>query len=252
MDLGMKDKVALITGGESGIGRAAAIMFAEEGANVVIAGIGETLGKETVDLVTAVGGKAVFVKTDVRIVEELEAAVAAAVDNFGRLDYAVNSAGVEIMKPFLEMSVQDWDFVADTNLKGVWSSMRAEIPAMLKSGGGAIVNISSLAGLSGFPKLAPYVASKAGVLGLTKTVSMEFAGQGVRVNSVCPGTIDTPIFQKGMQEDRENTELAASMNPMGRVGTAEEVAYAVLTLCSEKAGYITGITVSVDGGWSQH
>lgn len=252
MDLGMKDKVALITGGESGIGRAAAVMFAEEGAHVVVAGIGETLGKETVELVSAAGGTAVFVKTDVRNADELDAAVAAATDTFGRLDYAVNSAGVEVMKPFLDMSVEDWDFVTSTNLKGVWSSMRAEIPAMLKSGGGAIVNISSLAGLSGFPKLAPYVASKAGVLGLTKTASMEFAGQGIRVNSVCPGTIDTPIFRKGMQEDRENTELAASMNPMGRVGTAEELAYTVLVLCSDKAGYITGITVAVDGGWSQH
>jgi NAD(P)-dependent dehydrogenase (short-subunit alcohol dehydrogenase family) len=252
MDLGMKDKVAFVTGGESGIGRACAVMFAEEGASVVIAGIGEALGKETVELITAAGGNCIFVKADVRSPSELKAAVATAVEKFGRLDYAVNSAGVEVMKPFLEMTEEDWDWTNDINIKGVWSSMQVEIAAMLKTGGGAIVNISSIAGLLGFPKLAPYAASKAGVIGITKNASVEFAEQGVRVNVICPGTINTPIFQAGMTEDRANTELAASMNPMKRVGTPEELAYAAITLCSEKAGYITGITLAVDGGWSQH
>lgn len=252
MDLGMNNKVAFVTGGESGIGRACAVMFAEESASVVVAGIDETSGKEAVDLITSAGGKATFVKADVRDPEELDAAITKAVDTYGRLDYAVNSAGVEIMKPFLDMTESDWDFVTDTNVKGVWRSMRAEIAAMLPTGGGAVVNISSIAGLIGFPHLAPYVASKGGVIGLTRSAALEFAERGVRVNCVCPGTIDTPMFRAGLVEDKENTELAASYNPMKRVGTSEELAYAVVMLCSEKAGYMTGITVAVDGGWSQH
>ena len=178
--------------------------------------------------------------------------VATTVATYGQLDYAVNSAGVEVMKPFLEMTNDDWDFVNETNLKGVWKSMQHEIAAMLPTGGGAVVNISSIAGLIGFPHLAPYVASKGGVIGLTRSAALEFAEQGVRVNCVCPGTIDTPMYRGGLVEDREATELATSLNPMKRVGTAEELAFAVVMLCSEKAGYMTGITVAVDGGWSQH
>lgn len=252
MDLGMHEKVALITGGVSGIGRATAQLFAQEGAKVVVAGIDDAQGKETVELIQQSGGECTFVHADVRSSDEVEQMVATTVATYGQLDYAVNSAGVEVMKPFLEMTNDDWDFVNETNLKGVWKSMQHEIAAMLPTGGGAVVNISSIAGLIGFPHLAPYVASKGGVIGLTRSAALEFAEQGVRVNCVCPGTIDTPMYRGGLVEDREATELATSLNPMKRVGTAEELAFAVVMLCSEKAGYMTGITVAVDGGWSQH
>ncbi len=190
--------------------------------------IHETLGKETVELIAATGGNALFTKADVRDSDELDAAIAAAVDTFGRLGYAVNSAGVEVLEPFMVMTETDWDFVTDTNVKGVWRSMRSEIAVMLPAGGGAVVNISSIAGLIGYPSLATYVAAKSGGVGLTRSAALEFAGQGVRVNCVCPGNIDIPMYRGGLEENREATELGSSMTPLKRIGTPEELAYAVV------------------------
>jgi NAD(P)-dependent dehydrogenase (short-subunit alcohol dehydrogenase family) len=253
MDFGMQDKVALVTGGNSGIGRAIAEGFAREGAKVVIAGRSEAKGRDTVLAISQAGGDCLFVKTDVSRGDEVSALIDATLARHGRLDYAVNNAGVEeTQKGFLEWTEAEWSQTVDVNLKGVWLCMKSEIPPMLKQGGGAIVNVSSVAGLLGFPMLGPYVASKHGVLGLTKAASIEFAQQGVRVNSVCPGTIVTAMQEKAFAAQPELAKKVMALTPIGRGGRVEECVGAVLWLCSASASFTTGITVSVDGGWSQH
>lgn len=252
MELALQGKVALVTGGNSGIGRSVAIAFARAGAKVVIAARGVEKGEETLALIRKDGGDCRFVKTDVSKRAEVEALTDRIVETYGRLDCAVNNAAIEGQKPFLDWTEEEWDATVDTNLKGVWLCMRSEIPQMLKVGGGAIVNISSVAGLIGFPMHAPYVAAKHGVHGLTKTAAVEFARQGIRVNTVCPGTIQTPMLDQGFANNPENAQMAVNFTPMGRVGQPAELAAAVVWLCSAQASFITGVTLSVDGGWSQH
>ncbi len=252
MELGLKNKVAVVTGGNSGIGRATALAFAREGAKVVVAARNEQKGVETIEAIRAQGGEAVFVQVDVSRSADVERMVATAVDRFGGLDCAVNNAAIEGQKGFLDWTEAEWDETVDINLKGVWLCMQREITAMLTRGGGTIVNISSVAGLIGFPMHAPYVAAKHGVLGLTKTASLEFASRGVRVNTVCPGTILTPMLEQGFANNPENAQLAVNMTPMGRLGRPEELAAAAVWLCSAQASFVTGVTLSVDGGWSQH
>lgn len=251
MDFGLKDKVALVTGGNSGIGRAIAVAFAEAGARVVIAARGIESGEETVRLISDLGGECSFVRTDVSKAAEVGSLLGRIAERHGRLDCAVNNAAVEGQKGFVDWSEAEWDETVDINLKGVWLCMKHEVPLMLEQGGGAIVNISSVAGLIGFPLHAPYVAAKHGVMGLTKTASLEFASQGIRVNTVCPGTILTPMLE-GFANNRANADIAVAMTPMGRVGRPEELAAAAVWLCSAQASYVTGATLSVDGGWSQH
>jgi len=252
MDFGLKDKVALVTGGNSGIGRAIAVAFAEAGAKVVIAARGIESGEETVRLISDRGGECIFVRTDVSKAAEVESLFGRIAERYGRLDCAVNNAAVEGQKGFVDWSEAEWDETVDINLKGVWLCMKHEIPLMLEKSGGAIVNISSVAGLIGFPLHAPYVAAKHGVMGLTKTASVEFAKQGIRVNTVCPGTILTPMLEQGFANNRANADIAIAMTPMGRVGQPEELAAAAVWLCSSQASYVTGATLGVDGGWSQH
>jgi NAD(P)-dependent dehydrogenase (short-subunit alcohol dehydrogenase family) len=252
MEFALRGKVALVTGGNSGIGRSVAIAFARAGAKVVIAARGVEKGEETVALIRNEGGECRFVRTDVSKRAEVEALADRIVDTFGRLDCAVNNAAIEGQKPFLDWTEDEWDATIDTNLKGVWLCMRSEIPQMLKVGGGAIVNISSVAGLIGFPLHAPYVAAKHGVHGLTKTAAVEFARQGIRVNTICPGTIQTPMLDQGFANNPENAQMAVNLTPMGRVGQPAELAAAAVWLCSAQASFITGVTLSVDGGWSQH
>ncbi len=252
MDFGLKDKVALVTGGNSGIGRAIAVAFAEAGARVVIAARGIESGEETVRLISDLGGECSFVRTDVSKAAEVGSLLGRIAERHGRLDCAVNNAAVEGQKGFVDWSEAEWDETVDINLKGVWLCMKHEVPLMLEQGGGAIVNISSVAGLIGFPLHAPYVAAKHGVMGLTKTASLEFASQGIRVNTVCPGTILTPMLEQGFANNRANADIAVAMTPMGRVGRPEELAAAAVWLCSAQASYVTGATLSVDGGWSQH
>jgi NAD(P)-dependent dehydrogenase (short-subunit alcohol dehydrogenase family) len=242
-------KVALVTGGGSGIGRATSLAFANEGAKVVIDDINVEGGEETLAMVKGAGGDAIFVKANVSKAAEVEALVQKAIDAYGRLDCAYNNAGVgEPLKRVHKTSEDNWDRVMATNLKGVYLCMKYEIPHMLKQGKGAIVNTSSLAGLKGLSGQAAYVASKHGVVGLTKSAAIEYATLGIRINAICPGVINTPLIAPNMK-DRPHVEKGyIDMEPIGRLGKPEEIASAVLWLCSDEASFAIGSIFSVDGG----
>jgi len=243
-------KVALITGGGSGIGRATAQIFAREGARVVVADVVVAGGEETVRLIKAAGGEATFVKTDVSRATEVEAMVQKAVETYGRLDCAFNNAGIEgVIQPTVEYGETHWDRVLAINLKGVWLSLKYEIQQMLKQGGGAIVNTASIAGLVGLPGFSAYVAAKHGVNGLTKTAALEYAKSGIRVNAVCPGAIRTPMFERGMRDNPGLEEQIVAAEPIARMAAPEEVGEAVVWLCSDAASFVTGLPMAVDGGW---
>lgn len=245
----LNNKVAIVTGGTSGIGRDAAVLFAEAGAKVVVAGRREAEGKETVDMIRAKGGDGLFVKADVSKSADVQALVQKTVDKFGRLDTAFNNAGVEgSWMPMVDLPEEEWDRVLDINLKGVFLCMKYEVPEMIKAGGGTIVNMSSVAGLMGTPAAAPYGASKHGVIGLTRTAALEYAQQKIRVNAVCPAVIESPMENRLFGEP-EAHKFAVSMHPLGRIGTAREVAEAVLWMCSEKSSFMTGHYMVIDGGF---
>ena len=242
-------KVALVTGGGSGIGRASALAFAREGAKVVVADVAVEGGEETVRLIEQRGGEALFVKTEVSQAAAVEALITRAVQTYGRLDCAHNNAGIEgSAATTTEYAEEMWERVIAINLKGVWLCMKYEIPQMLKQGGGAIVNTASAAGLVGYPRGAAYVASKHGVVGLTKTAALEYAKAGVRVNAVCPGAIDTPMMGRITSHRPHRAERMAAAEPVGRLGRPEEIAEAVVWLCSEAASFVTGQAMAVDGG----
>jgi NAD(P)-dependent dehydrogenase (short-subunit alcohol dehydrogenase family) len=249
----VEGKVALVTGGASGIGRATALTFAREGAKLVIADLNEDGGRQTVHMVTEQGGGAIFVKTDVTQATAVEALISKAVETYGRLDCAHNNAGIsgagiggDLRMLTAEYPEERWHQVLAINLTGVWLCMKYEIPQMLTQGGGAIVNTASVAGLVGSVGLSAYVASKHGVVGLTKTAALEYAKQGIRVNCVCPGVIQTPMTERALRDPALQALITA--RPMGRVGTPEEVAEAVVWLCSDAASFVTGHTMTVDGG----
>ncbi len=242
-------KVALVTGGSSGIGQATAQIFAREGAKVVVADVLVEGGEETVRLIKAAGGDAIFVKTDVSRPAEVEAMVKRAVDTYGRLDCAFNNAGIEgALQPTSEYDEAMWDRVISINLKGVWLCMKYEIPQMLKQGSGAIVNTASAAGLVGVQGLSAYTAAKHGVNGLTKTAALEYAKSGIRINSVCPGGVDTPMVRRVFGNNPQFAEAAAAVEPVGRLAQPAEIGEAVVWLCSEAASFVTGLPMAVDGG----
>jgi NAD(P)-dependent dehydrogenase (short-subunit alcohol dehydrogenase family) len=243
-------KVGIVTGGTSGIGRDAAILFAKEGAKVVVAGRRDVEGSETLGLVRKGGGDGLFVKTDVSKAAEVRALVDKTAEKFGRLDFAFNNAGIEgKWMPIAEQSEEDWDQTIDINLKGVWLCMKYEIQQMLKQGkGGAIVNMSSIAGLMGSAGAATYCASKHGVMGLTKSGALETARAGIRINAICPGVIETPMGERLFGEP-EMRKYATSLHPLGRFGTPMEVAEAVVWMCSEHASFMTGQWIVLDGGF---
>jgi len=243
-------KVGIVTGGTSGIGRDAAILFAKEGAKVVVAGRRDVEGSETLGLVRKGGGDGLFVKTDVSKAAEVRALVDKTAEKFGRLDFAFNNAGIEgKWIPIAEQSEEDWDQTIDINLKGVWLCMKYEIQQMLKQGkGGAIVNMSSIAGLMGSAGAATYCASKHGVMGLTKSGALETARAGIRINAICPAVIETPMGERLFGEP-EMRKYATSLHPLGRFGTPMEVAEAVVWMCSEHASFMTGQWIVLDGGF---
>ncbi len=244
-------KVALVTGGTSGIGRAAAIAYAREGAKVVVAGRRAAEGEETVRLVRAQGREAMFVPTDVAQEAQVKNLIGRTLEQFGRLDFAFNNAGIEHEPtPFLEQTVETYDQVMDINVKGVWLSMKYEIPAMLKTGGGAIINTSSALGVIAFPGVEIYVASKHAVIGLTKSAALEFGKQGIRVNAVLPAVIDTDMFQRFAGEKPEFRAQVTALHPIGRIGKSEEIADAAIWLSSSKSSFVTGHSLLVDGGFT--
>jgi len=243
-------KVAIVTGGSSGIGRASAIAFAREGAKVVIASRREDQGEETVRLVKEAGSDGFFVKTDVAKAADVSAMVEKTVQQYGRLDYAFNNAGIEeAPTPLVDQTEEMFDQIVNINIKGVWLSMKYQIPQMLKNGGGAIVNTSSVGGLIGVPGVPVYVASKHAVLGLTKSAALEYAKQGIRINAVSPGGIETELFERFASDPQFREQMEAA-HPVGRIGKPEEIASAVLWLCSDGASFVTGQTLTVDGGFT--
>lgn len=244
----LNNKVAIVTGGSFGIGRATAILFANRGAKVVVADWVED--QETVETIKKNGGEAIFVKCDVSKESEVKAMVEKTVSTFGGLDIAFNNAGIEGHSASThECTSEIWEQTINVNLRGVWLCMKYQIPHMLKRGKGAIVNCASIAGLVGFAGLPAYVASKHGVIGLTKTAAMEYAQQGIRVNAVSPGVIRTPMIDRFTGKDKAAEKAFEEMEPMGRMGDPEEVASAVLWLCSDGASFVTGESLAVDGGW---
>jgi NAD(P)-dependent dehydrogenase (short-subunit alcohol dehydrogenase family) len=243
-------KVALVTGGTSGIGRDTAILFAKSGAKVVVAGRREPEGEETVELVRAAGGNGLFVRTDVSKAAEVDALIQKTLEKFGRLDIAFNNAGIEgVWVPMVNQSEEDFDRTININLKGVWLCLKYEIRQMLKQGGGgAIVNMSSIAGLVGSAGAAVYCASKHGVLGLTKTAALETARSGIRINAVCPGAIETSMAER-LFGAPEVHQYVLGFHPIGRFGTPAEVAEAVVWMCSDRASFMTGQSLVLDGGF---
>src|SRR4030095_7699209 len=244
-----QDKVVLITGGTSGIGRATAVAFGREGASVVLSGRRVEEGNNVVELVQSAGGQGLFVRADVSNPSDVEKTMATVLSRFGRLDVAFNNAGVEdAAAPFHEQTVENFDRVMGINVKGLWLSMQAEIRQMLKQGGGAIVNTSSVGGLIAISNNATYVATKHAVIGYTKAAALEYAKQGIRVNAVAPAAIDTEMIQRFASGPEVRDQLARA-HPIGRIGPPEEVAEAVLWLSSPAASFVTGHTLIVDGGY---
>ena len=246
----MEGKVALVTGAGSGIGRESALAFARAGAKVVVSDIVVEGGEETVRMIQGEGGEAIFVQCDVAKEADVKALIAKTVETYGKLDYAHNNAGIEGMAgPCAECTEENWDRTIGINLKGVWWCCKYEIPEMLKNGGGAIVNTSSVAGLVGFAGIPAYTASKHGVAGLTKAIALDYAKQNIRCNAVCPGVIHTPMVDRFSGGTQEGLDAMAAMEPVGRLGEPSEIADAVVYLCSDKASFVTGIAMPVDGAF---
>lgn len=243
-------KTVLVTGGASGIGRATALAFGESKAWVAVADIDEDRGLQTVFMIQEAGGEGLFFKCDFADPSSIQHLFAQITKHMGQIDCAFNNAGIEgASANTIECTEENWQKIMDTNLRGVWLCMKHEIPLMLQKGGGVIVNCSSIAGLVGFQNSPAYVASKHGIIGLTKTAALEFAKKNIRVNAVCPGVIETPMVLRYTHGDPEALKEFANAEPIGRLGKPEEIASAVLWLCSDQASFVTGHSMPVDGGW---
>jgi NAD(P)-dependent dehydrogenase (short-subunit alcohol dehydrogenase family) len=248
----LKDKVALITGAASGIGRSTALLFGQEGAKVMCADIDGEGADQVAQQIAETGGEAASVPADVAQAADAERMVRETVERWGRLDVLVNNAGIYFVLPLTQVPEEEWDRLMGINLKGVYLGCKYAIPQMVRQGKGAIVNTASIAGLRGFANWTTYCTSKGGVVQLTKALAMEVARMNVRVNAVCPGIIDTGMLDQAVvMQGVEKAELASTIgesHPMGRIGRPEEVAAAILFLASEEASFITGVPLSVDGG----
>lgn len=244
----MTGKVVLITGGSSGIGFATAVRFAEAGAKVAIASSNASKGEVALAKLKEITEDVIYVQTDVSKAEQIENLVNTVIETFGHLDYAVNNAGVELMGPTHEVTEDDWDRTIDINLKGIWLSMKYEIPQMLQNGGGAVVNISSAAGVRPFAGMSAYVSSKHGVNGISQVAANEYAQMGVRVNVVSPGPVATAMMERANDVMPNAEDMFAQATAFKRVGRPEEIANAVVWLCSDDASFVTGAIVPVDGG----
>ena len=246
---GFAGKVAFITGAANGIGRAAALAFAREGASVVVADVSEQGNQETARMIEEAGGRTLAVRCDVARAEDVKAALDKTIETFGRLDFAFNNAGVEQpIKATAELTDEEWDRIVEINLRGVFLCMKYEIPLMLKQGGGAIVNTSSGAGVKGFAGQAAYCAAKYGVVGLTKAAALDYAKANIRVNAVCPGIIETPMMDRFSGGTPEGRARVIAQEPVGRMGKPEEIAAAVVWLCSDAAAFVVGHAMVIDGG----
>ncbi|WP_210713602.1 SDR family oxidoreductase [Pseudomonas sp. MWU349] len=249
MSMTFSGQVALVTGAANGIGQATAQAFAAQGLKVVVADLDTAGGEGTVALIRQAGGEALFVPCNVTLEADVQSLMARTIEAYGRLDYAFNNAGIEIEKGRLaEGSMDEFDAIMGVNVKGVWLCMKYQLPLLLAQGGGAIVNTASVAGLGAAPKMSIYAASKHAVIGLTKSAAIEYAKKKIRVNAVCPAVIDTDMFRRAYEADPKKAEFAAAMHPVGRIGKVEEIASAVLYLCSDGAAFTTGHALAVDGG----
>ncbi|WP_201193201.1 SDR family oxidoreductase [Pseudomonas fluorescens] len=249
MSMTFSGQVAVVTGAANGIGRATAQAFAAEGLKVVVADMDTAGGEGTVALIRTAGGEATFVRCNVTLESDVKNLMDEVVDTYGRLDYAFNNAGIEIEKGKLaEGTLDEFDAIMGVNVKGVWLCMKYQLPLLLAQGGGAIVNTASVAGLGAAPKMSIYAASKHAVIGLTKSAAIEYAKKKIRVNAVCPAVIDTDMFRRAYEADPKKGEFANAMHPVGRIGKVEEIASAVLYLCSDGAAFTTGHSLAVDGG----
>lgn len=249
----LEDKVALVTGGGSGIGRSSALAMSAEGAKVVVADISAEGAEQTVGIIEEAGGEAISVMCDVTDPSQVEAMVGQAVETYGRLDCALNNAGTEgVLAPVTDYPQEVWDRVISLNLTAVWLCMKHELAQMQRQGGGAVVNTASILGLVGFPTTPAYTASKHGVIGLTKVAALENAEQGIRVNAVCPGWIETPMVMERGVRAGANPEVYQQLedaHPVKRLGKPEEIAEAMVWLCSDAASFVTGQAMVVDGGY---
>lgn len=243
------NKVALVTGAASGIGRATALAFARQGAKVLVSDVMEAGGQETVQMIREISGEATFVQADVTKWDEVAALMDATINTYQKIDFALNNAGVQgVMARTAEYPQDEWQHVIDVNLNSVWYCMKFELDQMMKQGYGVIVNLSSVSGLVGFPSHSAYAASKHAVIGLTKTAALEYIRKGIRINAVCPGFTDTPMVQRAFKEHPAYTQRLIDRVPARRMGTPEEVAAAILYLCSDQAGFVTGHALVLDGG----
>jgi NAD(P)-dependent dehydrogenase (short-subunit alcohol dehydrogenase family) len=243
-------RVAFVTGAASGIGRAAAVAFASEGANVVAADVSEQANQETVRLIEAQGGRAVAFRCDVTQRADVTAALDKTIETFGRLDFAFNNAGIEprTPAPTAEYDEDEWNRILDTNLRGMFLCMKHEIPLILRQGGGAIVNTSSGAGIVGIKGSPAYTAAKHGVIGLTKAAALDYAAQNIRINAICPGYIETPMMERFTGGTPEGRAKVVAEEPVGRMGKPEEIAAAAVWLCSDAAAFMVGHAMVIDGG----
>lgn len=248
----LKDKVVIVTGAASGIGRATAVAFAQEGTKVVVADLDEEGLEETLEQVESEGTAGLKLKIDISKPSEVEKLISETVKDFGRLDFACNNAGVGgVMKKSAEFNVEEWDQVININLRGQWLCMKYEIPAMLESGAGSIINMSSILGKVGFAEAPAYTASKHGLIGLTKAAALEYARDNIRINAVCPAFIETPMLERAGITTNEETKQAITMrHPIGRLGKPSEIADAVVWLASSRSSFVTGHALLVDGGYT--